>query len=94
MEDINKLIDDRALAVVKKYLQSGSFTERKITDTPTDNLSVVNRKYVTLNGTVANRPVGSVATTGQSYFATDTKIPMTFDGTAWRNGAGSVVASN
>ena len=88
-----RAIDERTISVVKSYLKSSAFTDRKLTDTPTDNLSVVNRKYVNLNGTVAGRPISSVATTGQQYFATDTNIPMTYNGTNWVNGSGSVVAS-
>ena len=81
-------------AIVKAYLKTSAFTDRKVTDTPTDAFSVVNRKYVNLNGTVANRPVSSVATIGQSYFATDTGIPMTYSAEGWRNGIGSIVALN
>ena len=79
--------------VVKQYFQAGAFQDRKLTDTPTDSLSVVNRRFVTLNGAVANRPSSSVATVGQSYFATDTNIPMTYSTTGWRNGVGSIVAT-
>lgn len=75
------------------YLRGTAFTDKKITDTPTDALDVVNRRFVTSNGTVANRPASSVATVGQHYFATDTNIPMVFNGINWRNGVGSVVAS-
>lgn len=85
---IRRLIQD----VVRKELNSGLFTARKLTDLPTDSFQVVNRKFVTLNGTVANRPNSSVAVVGQHYFPTDTNIPMTYDGTRWRNGVGSVVA--
>lgn len=86
--------ENKVIAVVKKYQRQGAFTEDKYTDTPTDANSVVPRKYVNLNGTVANRPIGSVATIGQRYFATDTNIPMTFNGTNWRDGVGSIVAIN
>lgn len=79
---------------LSKYLQSTGFVVRKLTDTPNDGLQVVNRNYVTLNGTVANRPVSSVAVIGQSYFATDTNIPMTYSAGGWRNGSGSIVALN
>ena len=88
--EVLKMIDERT----KHLLASGLFVSRKITDTPTDSLQVVNRKYVNMNGTVASRPNSSVATIGQSFYATDTNIPMTFDGTNWRNGVGSVVALN
>lgn len=82
------------IKVVKGYLKSAAFTDRKLTDNPTDALQVVNRRYTNLNGTLANRPASVAAVVGQHYFATDTNIPMTFDGTAWRNGSGSIVASN
>lgn len=85
---LNDLIDAR----IKNVLGSIGFTARKITDMPTDSLQAVPRKYVTLNGTVANRPTSSVATIGQPYFATDTGIPMTYSATGWMNGVGSVVA--
>ena len=83
---IKKLIRD----TIKQEM---SFTSRKLTDSPTDDLMVTNRKYVNLNGTVANRPTSSVATIGQSYYATDTDIPMVYDGTDWRNGVGSIVSA-
>lgn len=95
--DINKMtqmIDERIRKLVPEILKTSAFTDRKLTDTPTDSLSVVNRKYVTLNGTVANRPVSSVATVGQFYLATDTGIPMTYSSAGWRNGVGSIVALN
>lgn len=93
-EKIIKLIDERIRKIVPEYMKSSAFTDRKLTDTPTDSLSVVNRKYVTLNGTVSSRPTSSVATVGQRYFATDTGISMTYTGSNWRDGVGSVVAIN
>mgnify|MGYP001585293097 CR=1 FL=1 len=88
-------IDKKAIQdVIKEYMQSIPFTDRKITDTPTDTLSVVNRKYVNLNGAVADRPISSIASVGQSYYATDTNIPMTYSAGGWRNGVGSIVAAN
>lgn len=89
---LDKMIDDRVKAILPIYLQQQAFTQRKLTDTPTDSLQVVNRKFVTLNGTVATRPTSSVAVIGQTYFATDTNIPMTYSATGWRNGVGSIVA--
>lgn len=78
---------------LNKALSGESFTTHKISDIPTDDIQVVNRKYVTLHGTIASRPNSSIATIGQRYFATDTNIPMTYNGTGWVNGVGSVVAS-
>ena len=86
INDLNKVIAD--------YLESGGFTRRKLTDTPTDNFQVVPRKYVNLNGTVALRPNRSVAVMGQKYFATDLNQLMVFNSTTlkWYNGVASVVA--
>lgn len=82
----------KVIKIIEDYQRGFAFTAPKYTDTPTDANSIVPRKYVNLNGTVANRPNSSVATVGQHFFATDTNIPMTFNGTNWVNGVGSVVS--
>ena len=87
-----KEIDGMIREVIKEQDIDSSFRERRTIDTPTDSYSIVNRRFVTLNGNVADRPRSSVATVGQSYFASDTVIPMIFTGTNWVNGVGSVVA--
>ena len=94
IEKFNKMVDERIKKLVPEILKTSAFSSRKLTDTPTDKNSVVPRGYVTNNGTVANRPVSSVATVGQPYFATDTFIPMTYSVEGWRNGVGSIVAQN
>lgn len=76
-------------AEVAKQLQSGLFTARKLTDTPTDNLQVVNRRFVTLNGPSTNRPSGSVM--GQQYF--DTTLASGRGKTITWNGIGFVDAT-
>ena len=91
MEENN--FEKKVLGIVQGYMKSSAFSDRKLTDTPTDDLQVVPRKYVNLNGSVASRPTSSVATIGQSYFASDTNIPMVYSTTGWRNGVGSIVAS-
>ena len=83
-----------ALDAMKDYAKGQSFSDRKLADTPTDALSVVNRRFVTLSSNVAARPVSSVAIVGQPFFATDTFIPMTYSAAGWRNGVGSIVAQN
>lgn len=93
-EELNKLVDKRALEVVKKFMESSGFTAHKITDTPGDSLSVVNRKFVTLNGSVASRVSSSVATVGRFYLDTGTNIPMWKVTAGWVNGVGSIVAVN
>lgn len=93
IKDIKNINDLRK--EISTYLESTGFTQRKLTDTPTDDLQVTPRRYVNMNGVVANRPRSSIASMGQSFFASDTGIPMTFNSTTnkWVNGIGSVVAS-
>lgn len=96
MKDTNAkmLTKDDVLKIVQGYLKSSAFTDRKLTDTPTDNNMVVPRGYLTANGLVSARPPSSVATIGQPYLATDTRIPMTYTIAGWVNGQGSIVALN
>lgn len=93
-EQLKKEVTELIVETVKKYNESKAFVDRKLADTPNDSLTVVNRRFVTLNGTVATRPVSSVAIIGQHYFATDTNIPMIYSAAGWRNGVGSIVAVN
>ena len=77
---------------IANYLKSSAFTDRKLTDTPTDALSVVNRKYVTLNGATASRPTASVV--GQSYFDTGVVAngkPVWWNGTGFVDATGTYV---
>mgnify|MGYP001562131161 CR=1 FL=1 len=91
MQEIDK---KQVEGIVKDYLKSGAFSDKKITDTPTDALSVVNRNYVNLNGALTARPVSSVATVGQRYFDTTNNIPVFYTTGGWRNSVGSIVALN
>jgi len=75
-------------STTQRYLKSTAFTDRKLTDTPTDALSIVNRKYVNLSGTGSQRPPSPVL--GQQYFDTTTGRPIFYNGTNWVDGAGSV----
>ena len=93
-EELKKQIQEIAKETFKKFNKSGSFTDRRVIDTPTDAFAIVNRRFVTLNGAVTDRPKSSVATIGQPFFATDTNIPMTYSAGGWRNGVGSIVALN
>jgi len=82
-EKLKEMIDER----IKTFF---SFTSRKLTDTPTDNLMTVNRKYVNMYGSIAGRPISSVV--GQQYFATDLGYPIfKSNNGAWVNATGSVV---
>lgn len=79
--------------VIADYLKSAAFSDRKITDTPTDALGVVNRKYVTLNGATGSRPASSVV--GQSYLDTSLASgrgnPVWWNGTGWIDATGTYV---
>ena len=66
---------------IKYYMDGGGFPDRKITDTPTDAFSMVNRRFVTLNGATASRPGSPV--TGQFYFNTSTTKPEWYTGSGW-----------
>lgn len=77
------------IKVVQDYLKSSAFTDRKLTDIPTDALQVVNRKYVTMNGTSANRPVASVV--GQQYL--DMSLAAGNGQPVWWNGIGFIDAT-
>lgn len=75
--------------------QVSDYRTRKLGDTPTDDLQLTPREYVNANGSVASRPIGSLAQIGQKFFASDTNIPMWFTTQKnWVNGVGSVVAIN
>lgn len=92
MEDYDITKDSKlkefVIAVMKDVTD---FTDRKITDTPTDNLSVVNRKYVNLNGTT--RPTSS--TLGQFFLdmnlASGRGKGIWWNGTGWVDATGTYV---
>lgn len=86
-ENINKKIDARIDLLVPKYLKSSAFTDRKLTDIPTDALQVTSRKYVTMNGNTAGRPVSSV--TGQFYFDTQVGKPIWWNGSTFVDATGT-----
>jgi hypothetical protein len=88
-DKLQKKIDERVKELLPQYMKSGAFTDRKLTDTPTDSFAVVNRQYVTLNGTSANRPTSSIV--GQFYFDQTLHKPVWWDGTSFRDAAGNVV---
>lgn len=83
----NEPAKDAIIKVIREYNQSTGFTDRKLTDTPTDALAVVNRNYVTLNGSSANRPPSPI--TGQYYFDTSLGFPVWFNGTTFVNASGN-----
>ena len=84
-----KITKENIIEWVKEYMKSNAFTDRKLTDNPTDALQVVNRKYVTLNGGTANRPTSSVI--GQFYYDTDIHKPIWYDGVSFKDASGNVV---
>jgi len=89
-KEVEKII----MESLRSYMKSSAFTDRKLTDEPTDDFSVVNRRYVTANGTFATRPAGAVA--GQTYFATDLAtngLSSWYNGTNWVSATGSILGA-
>lgn len=85
-DELKKLIDDR----IKVFFQRSGFTQKKVTDTPTEGLAIVNRSYVNLYGSIAGAPTSSVV--GQRYFATDLNYLVVKNSNyRWVNGTGSIV---
>ena len=60
---------------IKYYMDGGGFKDRKLTDTPTDAYSMVNRKFVATS-TVPSNPV-----VGQMYFSGGKQ--QFWNGSAW-----------
>ncbi len=85
------LVKDDIIKIIRDYNKSDGFTDRKLTDTPTDALAVVNRKYVTLNGPSSGRPTSSVI--GQQYFDTNLASgrgkPIYWNGTGFVDSTGT-----
>jgi len=92
--EFNNKMDARIRKVVPEMLKGSAFTDRKLGDTPTDNLSLVPRKYVTMNGSIESRPVSSVAVVGQFFMNTDSNQPMWKVSAGWVNGVGSIISLN
>lgn len=89
-EEIEKVI----LEAIRTYDKNQGFSDRKVTDTPTDALSLVNRRFVTLSSNLTARPVSSVAVVGQRFFDLTNNVPIWYTTAGWRNSVGSVVAQN
>ncbi len=90
----NKMDDQftqKVQKVIADYMRSGAFSDRKLTDTPVDALAVVNRKYITNNGTV--RPTSSVV--GQPFLdmslASGRGKPIYWNGIGWIDATGTYV---
>lgn len=82
--ELNRKIDER----IRAYMKGTGFTDRKLADTPTDDLMVTPRSYVNMNGATASRPTSSVV--GQFYF--DTSLAAGNGQPIWWNGTSFVDA--
>jgi hypothetical protein len=93
MNEIDDTMKKGIVNVVQTYLKSSAFTDRKLTDTPTDALQVVPRKYITNNGPTTNRPTSSVV--GQPFLDTSLASgrgkPIWWNGTGWIDATGTYV---
>lgn len=74
---------------VKKQLSGALFTTRKLTDTPTDSLQVVPRKYITRYGTTAQRPTTSVMV--EQFYDTTLGKPIWWNGSTWKDASNNTV---
>ena len=83
--------NDKLIKLIDKQigLKIPTFSDRKLTDTPTDALAVVPRKYVTRSSTTANRPTTSIL--GEFYFDTTAGLPVWWNGTNYQDAAGNVI---
>lgn len=88
-DKMKQMVQEVSLKTTQDYLKSSAFTDRKLTDTPTDAYSMVNRKFVTLNGTTANRPTSSLL--AQRYFDTDLNKPVWYGNSGWVDATGTPV---
>lgn len=90
MEKDNEKLKRMIQEEIKYQLNNGLFTSRKITDIPLDDFQVVNRKYVNLYGTTAQRPASP--SIGQQYFDTTLGLPIYWNSDPrWVNGQGNPV---
>lgn len=91
MED--SLTEDKIIQIVQTYLKTSAFTDRKLTDTPTDANQVVPRKYITNNGPSTARPTTSVI--GQPYLDTTLASgrgkPIWYGPSGWVDATGTLV---
>ena len=81
------LVKGDIVKIIREYNRTTGFTDRKLTDTPTDALAVVNRNYVTANGVTASRPPNPVI--GQFYLDTQIGKPVWWFGTNWKDATGT-----
>jgi hypothetical protein len=90
MENNNeKITKEKVIEWVQEYLKSNAFTDRKLTDTPTDKNQIAPRGYITRSFTTANRPTTSVL--GESYFDLTAHRTATWNGTNYQDPAGNVI---
>mgnify|MGYP001563867220 CR=1 FL=1 len=95
VDELRKIVIEEVRKEVKEGLREEisketSFMARKPTDTPTDDLQVVPRKYVNAYGSIASRPQVSVV--GQQFFSTTDGYPIFRNSNnAWVSATGSVV---
>ena len=78
---------DAVKEIIRGYMANDGFSDKKVTDVPNDAYAIVNRRFVTLNGATASRPLGSVL--GQRFFDTTITKPVYWSGSTWVDSAGS-----
>ena len=86
--DKEREFEERVKKIIQNYTKA-SFTDKKLTDTPTDGLQVTPRKYVTRNSTTTLRPTTSIL--GEFYFDTTVSKPVWWNGTNYQDAAGNAI---
>lgn len=89
---LEEKIGKQVVKAMQQYDKTSGFTSRKLTDTPTDALSVVNRKFVTGNGSTASRPTSPIL--GQFFLDTSLSAngkPIWFGPNGWADSTGTLV---
>lgn len=87
--------DDHIVEVVRNYLKGAAFSDRKVTDTPTDALQVVPKKYVdsVVGGLLPSAgTAGNVLTSNGSVFLSSSHSSIY--GRMYLNGVQSVVSNS
>lgn len=80
-EELNKIIEERINILVPELFKSSAFSDRKVTDTPTDALQVVNKKYVD-----GKTLYGRMYLTGGQSIGTDSETKVALNNTEYAVG--------
>lgn len=89
-----KQIEEIAKKTFRELIKSGTLTDKRVIDTPTEAFAPVNRRFVTLSSNIGSRPISSIAVVGQRFYDLTNNTPIWYTTAGWRNSVGSIVAIN